>query len=210
MSCPRYRPLIALWVGGDLAPRLARRVKTHVAGCAACRALAGRLLENVSALAALAEEAPDSEALRVVRHRVLARLVTEGGRSASARIRPATARLALRPLLAAALVAAAVAAAILLRHASPPRALSTAAARPTTPPAPAPSPPTPMPAIGAAPPQAPGRGTYPASPRPPQTYRRVREVAADQRRAAAEPIVIKVVTDDPEVVIYWLVDSKKG
>jgi hypothetical protein len=30
------------------------------------------------------------------------------------------------------------------------------------------------------------------------------------REAGAEPVVIKLVTDDPDVVIYWFVDKEKG
>ena len=35
-------------------------------------------------------------------------------------------------------------------------------------------------------------------------------IARAQRRRPAEPLKIKMLTDNPDVVVYWLVDSKEG
>jgi len=45
MSCKRFERLIALHVEGDLAERQARNVESHLAGCAAC----GRFAEELKA-----------------------------------------------------------------------------------------------------------------------------------------------------------------
>jgi hypothetical protein len=46
--------------------------------------------------------------------------------------------------------------------------------------------------------------TVEVKPSPPPPVARVR------RPKAAEPLKIKMLTDDPDVVIYWLIDSERG
>jgi len=42
-------------------------------------------------------------------------------------------------------------------------------------------------------------------------HHRVRSPRVTRRRAfKSEPLLVKIVTDDPQVVIYWLVDQNGG
>ncbi len=211
MSCRRFHPLLALWVGGDLTPRRALRVEKHLAGCSACRVLADRLSDNRSLVARLAEPSPDTAGLHVIRQGVLEHLREgpDGLDLGSVALKSPRVRWA--PALATALVLVATGVAILIRHGAQLQQPSrSAAVRPTL----SPFQPTPPAAI-AAPKAAPSvsnnlRATSGTPEKPRQHATRVRALSPTTVNAAAEATVIKIVTDDPDVVMYWLAERGKG
>jgi hypothetical protein len=206
MSCRRFEHDLALAIGGDLPARRLRRLETHIATCASCRTLAARLREDHAALAALAAEAPDLAELNALRGSVLVQVRSR--RSASvpaAGGRPVVARLA--TVGAAAVLLIAVLAVVAVRRSVPPAATG----RPMAVREPVAATPAPLVAAESLPrPEAirPERPTAPPVRRPARPA--VRQATAPAPPATAEPLVIKVLTDDPNVVIYWLADSQKG
>jgi hypothetical protein len=203
--------LVALWVGGDLAPRAAARVKAHVRECEACHLLSERLRATRVALATLAEEESDSAALQGLRQRVMVGLDHAHGGAASRCATRQHARISWKPALGAALfVASATGVVLVWRTAHGPEIPSVAAARPTVRMPEAIATPAPF-----AQQEAQGRVarlrpvSSPSAGRP-QPRLESHHVAFRAREAAAESFVIKIVSDDPDVAIYWVVDGKKG
>lgn len=184
MSCERFQNQIALYVAGDLDERDARRVEPHLEACPACRELAAGLEESRAALGDLREADVDPAVLGRIRRQVLEKVETRqpslfhGWRWKHAFF------------LAAAVVILAVALAPRLRQ---------------SPSEPALAPPGP-PAVVAAKPQPPAPIPHrrararPAVMRPP-------EPAVVKARGSSEPLVVKMLTDDPDVVIIWLIDQ---
>lgn len=244
MSCPdlkserreaREREL-ALWAGGDLPAAEAERLEEHLAACPECRALADGLRESQAALAALAGEPIDPEALARVRSGVLRRLEER-------RPRPA-----LTPWLlaaAAALAVAALALGLWLQGSRPPEPVEVAARPEGASPSPAEGPEGTRPVpedrgvdsargraderVAAAAPESSLDPAVPAPGRPQETEesrRASRESAVPEpppsldppvQRAAVAPaqesptesMVIQVVSDDPDIVFYWLVEPQE-
>ena len=56
MNCHKWEPLIALWVGDDLAAEEARGVSDHLRECGACTALERELRDSQTLLKELREE----------------------------------------------------------------------------------------------------------------------------------------------------------
>jgi len=216
---------LALWAGGDLPAGETARVEEHLAACPDCRALAEGLRASRAAVEALAAEPLDETALARVRHGLRRRLAEEEARRARRR---RSAAVYLVGALAAALAAGAVGLGIWYvagsapepeRIARPERtALPEATSgreRPSTPRAPeadpvrepriasrppgtAPPPPEPRPQAA---PVAPAPPSVPP-PDPPEQ----RAELAQAPVGPTESMVIKVVSDDPNVVYYWLVE----
>jgi Putative zinc-finger len=190
MSCDAFEELIALDAGDDLAPAEAARVRAHLDACASCRELARNVAESRAALKALSEDAPDEDALAPWRRNLMARI------EAAPR----------RPALGwgwawAAAVAMALLALLVLRtiprHAPPPPAVLAHVTPPAIPPALLAR--VALPAIPPAPPSIEPRPARPAHP------------GARHRRAptpAPEPLLVKLETSDPNVVIYWILEGK--
>ena len=206
MTCASYEPLIALYVENDLPVRETAGIEAHLAGCATCRAFAAALSLNQRALRELGQEHPDPQALAVVRQRVRTALESP--------VEPRTARFA--PVWAIAAAAGVAVLAFLLQQrtdggpAAPPVAptvVHAPAVPRTTPPVrplatPSSGPITPRPAEASAPRTARtgSRGT---------PTRRVAVPAA--RSLSPQPdLLIKLVTSDPDIVIYWLVEQNGG
>ena len=172
MACARFEPLIALYVGGELA---APEVEEHLRTCAGCRAFAEELERSQAALRGLREEEAPEAALAEVRGRVLDEIAS----------RKPSWWFALRWRYALAPAAAVVALLVTLS----PRLLVS-----PSPPPPLPGPPVlnvPAPAIAKSPPPPPVR-RLPPKPAP----------------VPREPLLVKMFTDDPDVVIYWLIDAE--
>lgn len=211
MSCRRFRPLVALWVGGDLAPRRAGRVEAHVARCEACRMLAERLRSDHADLAALGNETPDRTVLELVRQRVLASLRVIPGGAAPGRTLSWFPTFGWKGAVVAVLLAAA--AVVLLTVGRPipgPEVPSVGAVRPTAHPAPVASTPLSPQQTTTGPSASERRVASGVSAEHPRQRLPASPVPRGDREAAAQPLVIKIVTDDPDVVIYWLVGGQKG
>jgi len=187
MNCRKFETLFALHVEGDLPRRKQRDVDEHTAGCEACRDFAARLEASQSAFKDLRNEAVDAEALEEVRRRVLARVDAEA---------PAH-RFSWKLAYAAAAVLAVTAVVWISRR------------------APEPPPPLPRPAASLPAPPLPDAAQEPslrrASRKPsPERKPRVRPPVHKSRpepKPSPEPLLVKLETGDPNVVIYWIIES---
>ncbi len=180
MTCDKFEPLIALYVENDLAAAEAQAVESHLAGCDACREFAAGMRESQEALKALRTEFVDDAVLLQVRTEVLS----------VAAHRP---RIVAWPryAIAAGLVLALLAGWLWQmrpRARLEPRPIAANVSEPSLP------------------------VTVPA----PQARARTRVARMRSHRLQAtpvfksEPLVVKMITDDPQVVIYWLVDQNGG
>jgi anti-sigma factor RsiW len=204
MNCNEWEERIALYAGGDLPPVEAPAVERHLAECAACQVLLSGLRHSAGLLREAHGEPLEPAHYAAVRARVLSELAR--GR---------------RPWWAYALAAAA---AMLLLVAVWPR-LRTVVVNPP-PPQPVPVAQALMPAAnaaGGADPQVPAQRA-PRRPRPAASgvTRAGRQEGRLARRAPswtsappipepeppAQPLVVKLITDDPNVVIYWITEGK--
>jgi len=203
VTCESLESRIALYASGDLEAAEATPVEAHLAVCEACRALAAELAANQDALASLADEDVDAAA-RVVRGRVRAALDGAPRRSPWAHAPWAA--------LAASIL---IAAAVLLPREPPARMVE--ATRATATPearsakeviAVTPSQPTPLAT------ESRGRANTPLHRRRvvvagnPETPVAPRKEALPD--APERPLVVKLVTSDPNVVIYWVLDQNGG
>lgn len=200
MSCERFAESIALLAGGDLPERKALAVRAHLGTCPECRDLLAELEGTIADTRTLAVEPADVRLLAEVRAGVLARLAAQPG-----------SRRWLRPLVWRGALAGTTLALVLLaigvarRPAEPTVAGEPApapgAARPTASPAPSLLTPAQPPVVVAST-TAPTH--HPAS-------RRQRPATATSRATAGSgDVTMVLLTNDPNVVIYWLPDSKGG
>lgn len=200
MSCERYEEKIALAAGGDLDAGEQRRLDRHLAYCPACRAFAEEMRQSRGAVRRLARVPIGDEVFARVRAGVFERAAAEAEKR----------RLPPRWLAAAAVLVVALGAALwqLRRGAPEPRIVE----RTSPPVAGSMEPPSEHEALGAPPavdsPSAVADLETPPPPEAPTAGAAAPPPAAPP--PAAEPLVIRWVTDDPDVVIYWLVDSQQA
>jgi hypothetical protein len=177
MNCTDWEERIALYTGGDLGPNQAAEVERHLGDCPGCQLFASGLKESLGLLQGIHQEPIAPAHFAAVRARVMAEL--EGARL---------------PWWRQAWVygLAAAMAALFLMLALYPRA-------PVHPKQIAVQVPVPVPAVEV--------------PVPAPVVRKVRRVQRPKARPrtvranAGPPIVVKVLTDDPDVVIYWITDK---
>jgi anti-sigma factor RsiW len=190
MSCLDFEKLIALDIEGDLPERKAAKLVEHMKACGNCREFAGKLQASQALLKGLAQEPLDEAVLREVRQRVLRGIATQ----TQPHRFPAW-----RFALGAVLVAIVIFAAVTLWR---PRGHGVSKSIRETPMQ------SPMAAVRPAPtaPEHPRAGTGRAI----HVLRRRKEprgsLTASFKPAQAAQLTVKLVTDDPNVVIYWLVD----
>lgn len=191
MKCRQLEEKIALYVEGDLGERAASEVQEHLRGCAACRDLAAGLSESQAALRSLRAEEIDDAALTEVRRRVLGQIGSQ---------KPSWLYAWRWQHALGGAMAVAVAAFLLWpRQEVPP---------PQSPPAPVAVVERPPEAAPVKPPVAKPKPKAPAT----QVARREPRPAEPSRVQAAnpasrEPLVVKLLTDDPNIVIVWLIDQ---
>lgn len=190
MTCLDFEKLVALYVEGDLPERKAAKLGEHLKACRNCQEFAEKLQASQALLKSLGQESVDEAVLQEVRQRVLDRIATD----AAPHRFPAW-----RFALGAALVATAIFAAARLwrpggpMHVARVREISKQA--PTEAVCPAPNA-TEHPRVRTEKakqvlrPRKHSQGSLAARVKPPQV----------------EQLTVKLVTDDPNVVIYWLVD----
>ena len=185
MNCADFRKLIALEVEGDLTRQEAARVAAHLETCRACREFRKKLQASQAMLKAIAQVAPEGATLDAVRREILNRLPAER----APRAFPIW-QLAVGVGVTAILILAMV----IHRHPAPaPLAVSESksgsastleSARTSPPPAPL---------------QKPVRSKGAA-----KFHAVSRRGGASRERA--EPLTVKLITDNPNIVIYWQVD----
>ncbi len=227
MNCHRWERRLALHVEGDLPPPRRGALERHLRECEACAALAEELGESQDLLKSLnADRVPDASLARV-RREVLPRAAALQA-SPDWRLRLERAVMtALRPRYAfsALAVVLAVAAALVSGRVPGPAiepdrpAVAVDAVPPRVESANA-SPRTEAPETTAEAPVAVTVAHSEAAPvtvpaiAPPPAEARTTPVADAVTPAAVDPnrpsTVVKLVTDDPNVIIYWLIDSDEG
>jgi len=192
MSCAEFEILIALQVEDDLPEGQEPVVSGHLKSCSACREFAGELRQSQAALKSLRYEPIGTEVFAEVRERVLASVPARRARD-----------MAWAKYAVAAAVFVALGATVLWRSRHPITPQQPVAPEVTvTAPAPIEIP------------------VVRVQPRRKMLHRKLmaRRVKTEMEpfRAVAstvaksEPLVIKLLTDDPQVVIYWLVDQNGG
>jgi len=190
MSCERWSRTIALDAGGDLSARRARRLQGHLERCPECRVLSQELRSAREQLQSLAARAAEHEAT-----------LQDRMPSAVAELAGATRiPLALRWSAAVAALLLLVAVSLLL---APRRGPTSGVRGPAAISAAVPTPvATPRHRTG----RSSGTATAPppaaAAPAPPLPRPEV-------RTATGETLLLKIHTDDPDVVIYWLVETEE-
>jgi anti-sigma factor RsiW len=207
-SCPELEADLALYLEGDLPSEEEPRVAGHLAGCARCQGFLDGLRRSQGALKGLRSEDVDQAAFDAVRARVLGELEPGSRRRATSWNRWAAVGLAAGILLM-------VAGVLVLRGARS-RPISTSVEVRVSPPPSAATLITPAskaPEATHAPATAPRRQrpSRPAVVRAPVQAPTVVATAPRAAATSAQPLVIKLLTDDPDVVIYWLVgEDEKG
>jgi len=218
--CPEREEALALHVGSDLPADEARELDDHLADCTGCRTFLAELAADRRALKAVGATSPAAEPVAEVHRRVMSEVEIRSERPRS----PSTWRWA-----AAAALLLAVATALLLQlrpeHSSPDP--GTSGEEPTilaeAPPGedergrlPRPTP-APTRGMSSSPETA---GPQPETPSevpvpdavPDSTPAIPPETPSDNRRARRDErpdLKIQLVSDDPDVVIYWLVDPEE-
>ena len=180
MNCRDWEERIALHAGGDLPPAEAAEVERHLRECAGCQMLASGLKQSLALLKEAHDEPLAPAHFSAVRARVVAELEQKR-----------------RPLWAWAWSFGLAAAAVAL--------LVTLALRPGR----TPERRAPVVAVNH-PPVVVARGSVvpPPPPHPRVARRVVRPIVPDA--PDPEPLIVKLQTDDPNVVIYWIADRKRG
>ena len=198
-NCGEFEQLLALYVEEDLAASDRARVETHLNECLSCRDLAADLKESQEVFKSIRRDVPDATALSSLRERVLAevtglealtwfeRIIFGGLRRKAA-------------LAGIALVLGTSGALWFARSPGivPDPPVVAAVKDPAPPPSPLPVP-EPQPEVVAV------VSTPPVSSRALHT-----NPLATPQPPAEEPkqVAIKFLTDDPNIIIYWLVDEK--
>ncbi|MGO9258015.1 MAG: hypothetical protein ACLQU1_17135 [Bryobacteraceae bacterium] len=190
MNCREWEEAIALYAGGDLdgraqrAPRL--DVERHLAGCAGCQMFASGMLECLEEMRAGHREEIAAAHFAAVRARVLTKLQPA----------PWWRRRWLRVAAIAALACCALWLELAIerihRPVPPPQV---ALAHP-------PAPPLAVPAV-AMPARAVTRAVLPRAIRNPGLPPLPRQPAPPE-----EQLIVRIVTDDADVVIYWIANPK--
>jgi anti-sigma factor RsiW len=179
MTCQDWEERIALHAGGDLPAAEAVELEAHLAACEGCRGAAAMYGAGIEFLREAHREPIAPAHYAAVRARVLAEL----GRPR----RPIWRWMWVGGLAAAAAVVA------LLLWPGPvhtPARIETAVIRPAPPQIEEPKP------------------TGPAHVRHPRRARKLvpEAVVSAPEKRPAEPLLVKLLTDDPNVVIYWIAD----
>jgi len=190
-QCSEWQERVALFAGGDLPPAETAEVETHLADCACCRGFASELRADLVSLRARHSRAIAPEHYVRLRANVMQRVDAESRRWSW-----------WKPALAFA-----VAAALLFAFFWPKPAPHPAVARRTPGPAPSHSPAPAHRRIDAP--------RFAVRTRPPHRHRPATIAVsvpvgtpAPAPDTAAEPLVVKLLTNDPNVVIYWITDTK--
>jgi len=195
MGCPVSENDIALYVEGDLTPARAGEVETHLRACGACFSLTEELRDSQSVLKTIKQDTVSSSALAHVRGQILAEVGT---------VKVGLGRwvYALAGFAFVCAICIGVAAHLHQRVAngSVPAPIAAIAVS---------NAPSRVDAPVAALPQAPAISSVETK-RPSHKSQTQAFARGDTRSEPAKEVVVQLLTEDPNVVIYWLVDEKNG
>ena len=210
MNCRYSENDIALYVEGDLGPAKACEIQAHVLICGPCRSLETSLRESQSMLKSLRQDTVSAAALSAVRTRVLAEI--------SGRSRPLWGRWVYA--MTGALFVVFLSVGLVWYRAKDTQTQQVVVGNPLPPPAAVPltrgtMTVVPPPAVGPLSEVAKSNVNEHVSVSVP-----LREGDGRRRRQGVahtpnpiespKPLMVKLLTDDPNIVIYWLVDQKTG
>jgi hypothetical protein len=207
MKCRYSETDIALYVEGDVGPAKACEIQTHLSVCTQCRDLVIELRESQAVLKTLKQDTVSATSLALVRSQVLAEI--------QAGVKPVCGRWVYA--LAGGVFVAVVAVGLMLEMRKP-QVEEIVKSAPLPPP-----PAVPLTSKTITEPTANlDHKTRPSD----RTMKRVnanvplREGDGRRRRQGvahtevppepAKPLVVKLLTDDPNIVIYWLIDNTGG
>jgi anti-sigma factor RsiW len=212
--------MLALYVEGDLTEEERRPIEAHLSECQVCRGFLDGLRKSQGALKALAEPAIPSTVFEEVRRRVSAEIDGAAETAGPGTQFPFPLRPAYRWALAAGLLMAFLAAAVflLIRGTTPsPKVAPAGGTMVSAPPAPAPQ--TPEAPRAPKAPESPALPVLAKAPEGLPAARRLETSPTNSGELALyllsapleqEPQVIRLQTEDPEVVIYWFVEDEGG
>ena len=188
MNCAKYEPLIALYVENDLAEAEAHLLESHLGRCDECREFAENMRESQAALKSLRLDSVEDVTLAEIRLSVMEEISKKSPA-------PAWRGYAIAAMLVIGLVAGWLWRVRTTGFDGPQIASSVI-------PPPPPHEALMFPAVRHTP-RVPSLKKYRlATPVPPATH--------PAAVAKSEPLLVKLITDDPQVVIYWLVDQNGG
>ncbi len=187
MNCANWEEQIAFYIGGDLRPAESAEVERHLGECPGCQVFASGIRESLNVLREAHTEDPNEAILAAVRARVMSELERQR--------RPFW-----RASWAYGLCAAALLLALVLvwphhrievaRHPAMPGRLAAASRAPSVEPS----------------------AAKPGPVRLVRTHRRKRTKPllppAPPLDAPEKTLVVKLLTEDPNVVIYWITDTR--
>jgi hypothetical protein len=202
----------SLYVEGDIAVSQAERMQTHLLGCAECSEVVDELHESQFAIKSLRQDAAPAAAHALVRERVLDEVARQASSGWTWRLERMLFGIRWRYAVCSVAIIAFMTA-VLWQSNTPRDPAATIVSAPATTPPPLSAP----------------IDRQVASEQPRREIRRVTakakpidyrvspksEPKADLETAAPEsdeprPLMVKMLTDDPNVVIYWIVDQKGG
>jgi hypothetical protein len=191
MSCRDFEKLIALHVEGDLENALRSRVEAHLRVCSSCWDVAEDLKESQSVLKAIRQDVPDRAMLSNVHARIL---------NDVAQIEPGT--WFERILIGGFRQKATLAGVILMIVAGGTLWFSQRLQFSVEPP---------PEIVWSTPPPAAVASSPPPEPVAPPPARKARVRPRQPAVASAEPhetLTVKLLTDDPNIIVYWVIDDK--
>jgi hypothetical protein len=214
MNCGFSERVLALYAENDLPEAEALRTERHLSECPACRAFVEEVRESQLVLKALRQETLRRTEPVSVRNSVLARVNHVAAWSPwNMRFERWLLRGYRRGFAMAAVAAAVLGAGVIWKLADVTVTLQQPAPVAAVESAPAPLQATPAPSVPAPPARAarparrqtvtPGRVSMPEEPA-------VQAQSSPPDRAQSGQVVVKLLTDDPNIVIYWLLDGKEG
>ncbi len=195
MNCSDFEQQIALYVEEDLSAAECGRVEAHLRECSTCWDLAEDLKESQAVFKSIRQDIPNATALSALRERVLSRV--RGLESMSWFERFLFGELRRRAALAS--VALVLVASSAMWWMGTPRFVRAPGGEDAAKVAP----------VIVVPPSVPEPQPQPAAVVPVRNSER-RRAPAPVLASTEEPkqVAIQFVTDDPNVIIYWLVDEK--
>ena len=190
MKCVDFEQLIALYVEGDLLAAERNHLEKHLADCVACRSLVRDLTESQVSFKSMRDEVPDAEELALLYHRVVGEAGSPGTMTWLERFFFKGFRRTVALAGMGVMFAGAGALWIVRESRVVPSMPSQIAAN--------------------VPPAMEGTSAVSAQPLEFVPLPVRRPARHPQSADASEPrqVAIKFLTDDPQVIIYWLVDEK--
>ena len=207
MNCETSRESLALWIEADLPTADLPAMEAHLLGCPACRTFRTELGDSQTQFRSLCDEPTDVDVLDKIRKTVLAETASASGLTPNQRPRiPAWAYAAAAALLIALIGLAALRPSPELEpvRTAEVDAVPEASEAPPPPEVAAPEPVAQPEAIAVA------SRTEDPQPVPVPPIIEAETGVADATPNETQSLTVKLLTDDPNVVIYWVVDQVGG